>query len=142
MRCMDGTFYRHLIKHNSITKMEHSSIEKKLKKVFKPLGIIAYTNCCSTCYFNYADQYGFKITPSDGIWYFNLYLGTRVNQTIDHVTCSYKCLAYLLKNKEEQEKLIKLWCSTIGVCNVQIRWPDNKNESIYVTFDPLILLSL
>lgn len=86
----------------------------------------------------YEEDDDFNLTETDGIWFFLLYL--HIKGPIDHVTCMYDSLEYLNRNKEEQKKLILLWCKTVGLTSVCITWPETEKQTIGVSFDPVDLI--
>jgi len=112
--------------------------EKRLTKVFKPKGIVAFTNCCRRCKYAYDEDDDFEMTESDGIWFFVLYLHLRTR--VDSVSCQYESLKYLRAHKAEQEGLIRLWAKVVGLRNLQITWPESEAKAVVVNFDPVQLV--
>jgi hypothetical protein len=110
-------------------------LQNKLKKEFKPLGIVAYSNCCRPgCTGTYEEDDDFKGRDDSGINYISLFLnGINYRQHPDKAYASYDNFKYLMANWIKERKLIKRWAEIVGV-EVKIKKPKSKKIAVEIIF--------
>ncbi len=94
----------------------NKALQEKLKQHFKPLGIIAFSNCCRHgCTSTYEIDSDFELRPN-GIYFIRLHLnGMNYQSNPKKCYASYDDFDYLQKNWEDEKQLVVQWCSCLGL---------------------------
>ena len=121
----------------------NKDLQDKLAEHFRPLGIVAYSNCCRPgCSGTYEQDDDFKDRKL-GIYMFRLHLnGMNYSQEVDRISIHWgEKIKWLEEHWEQETQLIDEWCQI--VCpgtTYQIEKPTSKKRAIMLNFDtPLIL---
>ena len=124
--------------------MEKSTrFQKELKAYFKPLGIVAYSGCCTWgCTGSYDEDDDFQERfegDNGGIYYIQLYLcGMNYHKDVSEVAVHYGSFGYLMKNWEHERELLDEFCRIVGKSSNEyvINEPDSEVDCITITFTP------
>jgi hypothetical protein len=118
--------------------MLNQDLQNKLKQVFKPLGIVAYSNCC-----NYRCSSAYNLDDPAfqgrdfGIYFMKLFLnGMNYEPHPEECYVQYSDHQYLIDNWVEQRNLLVLFCNTLNLANGQfeITQPNSEDKAIKITF--------
>lgn len=113
----------------------NQDLQKRLEEKFKPLGIVAYSNCCRLgCTGTYGEDYGFQMREK-GILFFRLHLnGMNYREHPKTIPIIYDDYNYLIEHWNEECDLIKEWCSTVGANIEKIEKPLSNDIAIKLSF--------
>lgn len=115
----------------------NEELQTKLENEFKPMGIIAFTNCCGTryCQDNYADDMGYKEIREKGIWFFRIHLnGMNYNDNVSSISVYYDDFDYLMDNWQSESEIINQWIAVISGEVSKIKKPTSEKECIIIFF--------
>jgi hypothetical protein len=125
----------------------NDNLQTELEAAFKPLGIVAYSNCCRLgCTGTYEeDDPDFKITDKDGIYFIKIYLSgmNYIHNPQSAHACYYK-FDYLMSNWEAEESKLDHWASILGLSKDEyfIKKPQNQQEAIHIEFHKPLALEI
>ena len=113
-------------------------LQQAFEHKFKPLGIVAYTNCCRIgCSKTYEDKDDEFELCKKGIYFICLPLNGR-NYLIhkSNVHAHYNDFNYLMGNWDNQYKIIHDWCDILGLneSDYIVEKPDNNSKKIRICF--------
>lgn len=113
----------------------NTDLQNRLTEVFRPLGIVAFTNCCRIgCTDTYEDDDTFKFRETKGIFFIRLHLdGMNYNPRPTQVWAQYEDFDYLMTHWDEECDLIKKWAKIVNV-DVEIQKPKSVKETIRIKF--------
>jgi hypothetical protein len=122
----------------------NQQLQDELTKAFKPLGIVAFSNCCRCgCSGNYGDNHDFNLTERGGIYFFRLYLnGMNYYEDPQDVYVYYDDFQYLTEHWESEVSQIEQWASILGKTTEEytIYKPEDNNTCVRIHFhEPLSL---
>jgi len=119
------------------------ALQERLQEPFKPLGIVAYSDCCTHCTAKYATDPDFEPRDDGGIKFFGLYLeGMNHHPEVTEVYASYNDFEYLMEHWDEECELIRLWARVVGVEVARIEKPESIRTAVGIFFsEPLGLES-
>eukprot|EP00045_Choanoeca_perplexa_P002758 m.26340 g.26340 ORF g.26340 m.26340 type:complete len:157 (+) comp11690_c0_seq1:592-1062(+) len=124
--------------------MGNEELQQKLMEAFKPLNVIAYSNCCRYgCTGSYdEDDCDFRVREQ-GIYYIKLYLnGMNYDPNPTQTYIQYSDHGYLMANWEAEKNMLVMWCSILGLeqGQYQIKKPASEMECIEIHYSqPLTL---
>lgn len=95
------------------------TLQKDLEVVFRPRGIVAFSNCCQYyCSGAYNEDSSFQTRSTGGIYFIRLHLnGMNYDPERTFVAASYYSWEYLMKNWETEYQLLVQWCAVLGLTN-------------------------
>ena len=132
----------------------NKQLQRDMETVFRNEGILAFSNCCGTCFNAYEGddpdndgeyspenlvnvKTGFKFRTDGGIYFFKLFLNgmNYIHNQHPHYPvfvakggfASYKDYWYLAQHWEEECEIIHRWCSVLGL---------SKDEYTIIKPDP------
>jgi hypothetical protein len=114
-------------------------LKKQIEDMFKPLGIIGYSNCCRLgCTQSYDEDYDGKfVLRPHGIIYFKLFLsGMNFDPSPTIVYIEHRGVEYLNAHWDEELALITKWCELLGRApgEYEVVRPATSNQAIVVKF--------
>ena len=117
----------------------NTAIQARLEAVFKPLGIVAFTNCCRLgCTGTYEEEDDtFALREGPGIYFIQLSLnGMGYSSKPSSCYAHYEDHAYLTEHWDEELKLLQTWCRTVGLAPEQytIELPPDGTKAIEIAF--------
>jgi hypothetical protein len=128
-----------------ITKMLNAKLQQDLEAEFKPLGIVAYSNCCRLgCTGTYEeDDPDFKINEEGGIFFIRLHLnGMNYNSQPKAVYAQYENYDYLMQHWAAEEAKLDQWAAILGLQkgDYTINKPPNQHNAIEIKFEKQVQL--
>jgi hypothetical protein len=139
-----GTWKR-IAEHHMTSDFQPAGLNKKLQKefeiLFRPAGIVAFTNCCvSGCWNGYKVEDSHRTTVK-GIRMFRLFLnGKNYREEPKRVTVTYRDYDYLMAHWDSECKVIGAWCALLGLRETDyvIQKPPSCNFCICIEFKTLL----
>lgn len=128
--------------------MLNKELCQDLERVFKPLGVTAFTRCCGTCKYNYESDEDFEGREDGGVYFIRLDLGGGgYDPKPENCYAHYEDFDYIMNNWDNELKLLTLFCRVVyrDEMNKQnfrfkIEKPASQNEAICISFiDPVEL---
>ena len=136
-----------MVEHDAY--MLNKELCQDLERVFKPLGVTAFTRCCGNCKDNYEDHdRDFEEREDGGVYFIRLHLdGGGYDPEPDNCYAHYEDFDYIMNNWDDELKLLTLFCRVVyrDEMNKQnfrfkIEKPASQNEAICISFiDPVEL---
>jgi hypothetical protein len=118
-------------------------LQKNFETVFHHEGIIAFSNCDTTCTDSYQDAPDF-ILRERGVKFFKLFLNgiNYDSHFLDGVFVVYTDLKYLLDHWNAECDIIRRWCGVLGLPegSYTINKPKSDMECIFVEFGNILEL--
>jgi hypothetical protein len=133
---------------DEVSDSEHvlnEGLANRLTEKFKPLGICAYSNCCSAgCSGTYAEEDDDYECREKGIHTISLYLdGMNYVESVDTVYASYKDHKYLKENWSKECEILREWAEIVSPGNsIRIQQPDSEEFAIELTFESTVQLEV
>ena len=117
----------------------NEKLQTELEQAFKPLGIVAYTNCCRLgCTGTYEeDDPDFRLTDKPGIYFFRLSLsGMNYICQPRSVSVYYSNFSSTMENWETEEAKINHWTSILGLSkpDFTVDKPQMEEDEIIIRF--------
>jgi type IV secretory pathway VirJ component len=113
----------------------------ELERVFKPLGVIAFTRCCGTCTDTYAEDEDFELREDGGVHFIRLHLeGMSYEQRPDDCYAMYADFEYLMNNWDKEYKMLTQFCRIVtgnkqNDTGFRIEKPKDETEAVCIFFD-------
>ncbi len=114
-----------------------AKIKADLKEKFCPLGIVAYSECCTSCTgvdeFENQEKFMPKFMARRGINLFPFYLGGgNICRSVNKVYCHYDSLNWLREHWDEECKLIEEWASIADLAIEPVLLPQDQKDAIVI----------
>jgi hypothetical protein len=125
--------------HRHSIRMLNVKLQQDLEAAFKPLGIVAFSNCCRLgCTGTYEeDDPDFKINEEGGICFIRLHLnGMNYRSLPDSASAMYESHDYLMQHWAAEEAKLDQWAAILGLQKGEytITKPRNQEQAIIIKF--------
>ncbi len=116
---------------------------KELERVFKPLGVIAFTRCCSECTDTYNTDEDFEMREDGGVHFIRLHLaGMSYDPNPKDCYAMYEDFEYLMEHWDEELKLLTQFCRIVtgnkqnnSNLGFRIEKPKDVSKAVAIYFD-------
>ena len=112
----------------------------ELERVFKPLGIVAFTRWNDYMTLTYAGDRDFEAREDGGVHYIQLVLaGKHYNPNPKSCSAMYENFDYLMNNWDKELELLTQFCHIVTGnkqnAGFRIEKPSDASESVLISFD-------
>mmetsp|Transcript_107288 Transcript_107288/g.149584 ORF Transcript_107288/g.149584 Transcript_107288/m.149584 type:complete len:145 (+) Transcript_107288:71-505(+) len=118
--------------------MPNEKLQHEMERVFKPLKLVAYSNCCRYgCSGSYNETDPEFESRDQGIFFIRLHLsGMNYHEHPQECYAQYQDHDYLMKNWDEEHAILVKWCGVLGLQpgEFTISKPATEREAIRIRF--------